>query len=136
MSSSGTSVHATSTLCLMAVSAKADKTYSFRAPQGFGERMREAREVLPTILADRNESEHFTREFEVALLRRLRRLPTTAGQAEFARAVTEALVVTTEHAQREPELIEQLRAFDQEDTEGDAWRRAAARAWARGADDD
>jgi hypothetical protein len=120
----------------MAVSAKSDKTYSFRAPQGFGERMRGAREALPTILADPAESEHFTREFEVTLLRRLRRLPTTAGQAEFARAVTEALVVTTEHAQREPELIEQMREFDREDTEGDAWRRSALRAWARDVDDD
>jgi hypothetical protein len=118
------------------VSAKADKTYSFRAPQGFGERMRGARDALPTILSDPGESEHFTREFEVALLRRLRRLPTTSGQAEFARAVTEALVVTTERAQREPELIEQMRAFDREDVEGDAWRRAALRAWARGVDDD
>ena len=120
----------------MAVTPKADKTYSFRAPRAFGERMRDAREALPGILADPAESEHFTREFEVALLRRLGELPTTSGQAEFARAVTEALVVTAERARREPELIEQLRAFDREDAEGEAWRRGALRAFSRGADDE
>lgn len=120
----------------MAISTKADKTYSFRAPRAFGERMRDAREVLPTILSDPAESDHFTREFEVALLRRLRDLPTTSGQAEFARAVTEALVVTAERARREPELIEQLRAFEREDTEGDAWRQGALRAFSREADDE
>jgi hypothetical protein len=120
----------------MVVSTKADKTYSFRAPQAFGERMRDARAALPAILADPSDSDHFTREFEVALLRRLRDLPTTSGQAEFARAVTEALVVTAERARREPELIEQLRAFDRQDTEGDAWRQAAMRTFAREADDE
>jgi hypothetical protein len=120
----------------MAVSTKADKTYSFRAPQAFGERMRDTRAALPAILADPSESDHFTREFEVALLRRLHNLPTTSGQAEFARAVTEALVVTAERAQREPELIEQMRAFDREDTEGEDWRRGAMRAFSREVDDE
>ena len=120
----------------MVVSTKADKTYSFRAPQAFGERMRDARVALPAILADPSESDHFTREFEVALLRRLHNLPTTSGQAEFARAVTEALVVTAERVRREPELIEELHAFDREDTGGDAWRRGALRAWAREGDEE
>lgn len=115
--------------------AIAQKTYSFRAPSEFADRMREARAAIPDILADRGESEHFTREFEVALLRRLRRLPETAGQAEFARAVTEALVATTERIRREPELMEQMRAFDRDDAEGDAWRAGALRQWAHGADD-
>lgn len=120
----------------MAFTTRADKTYSFRAPQAFGERMRDAREALPEILSDPAESEHFTREFEVALLRRLGDLPTTTGQAEFARAVTEALVVTAERARREPKLIEQLRAFDREDADGEVWRRGALRAFARRADDE
>jgi hypothetical protein len=105
------------------------KTYSFRAPSEFAERMREARAAIPDILADRAESEHFAREFEVALLRRLQELPDTAGQAEFARAVTEALVVTTERIQREPELMDQMRAFKREDVEGDAWRRGALKLY-------
>ena len=115
--------------------AVAQKTYSFRAPSEFADRMRAARSAIPAILADRSESGHFQREFEVALLRRLRRLPETAGQAEFARAVTEALVATIERIQREPELMKQMRAFDRDDVEGDAWRAGATRAWARDADD-
>lgn len=111
------------------------KIYSFRAPSEFAERMRESRAVLPEILASRDDAAHFKREFEVALLRRLRRLPETAGQAEFARAVTEALVATTERIRREPELMEQMRAFDRDDVEGDAWRAGALRAWARDADE-
>jgi hypothetical protein len=117
----------------MAVAAQ--RTYSFRAPGEFATRMRDARAAIPAILADRDESDHFKREFEVALLRRLQRLPETAGQAEFARAVTEALVATTERIRREPELMEQMRAFDRDDVEGDAWRAGAVRAWARDADD-
>jgi hypothetical protein len=109
----------------VAVEKTTQKIYSFRAPSDFAERMREARAALPGILASRDEADHFKREFEVAILRRLRRLPDTAGQAEFARAVTEALVATTERIQREPELMEQMRAFDRDDVEGDAWRRGA-----------
>jgi hypothetical protein len=115
----------------MAVTAEktAQKIYSFRASSDFADRMRTARAALPEILANREDAHHFEREFEVALLRRLRRLPETAGQAEFARAVTEALVVTTERILREPELMEQMRAFDAQDVEGDAWRRAALKLY-------
>ena len=105
------------------------KIYSFRAPSDFADRMREARAALPEILANRDDADHFMREFEVAILRRLRRLPDTAGQAEFARAVTEALVVTTERIRREPDLMEQMRAFNEDDAEGDAWRRGALKLY-------
>lgn len=116
--------------------AVADRTYSFRAPGDFGERMREARAALPTIFSSGKETNHFTREFEIAVLRRLRGLPETRGQAEFARAIAEAFVSTVERVQREPKLMEQMRAFDREDVEGDAWRRGALLARARtGADD-
>jgi len=105
--------------------AVSDRTYSFRAPSDFAQRMRDARAALPTLLNTREESDHFGWEFELALMRRLRRLPETPGQAEFARAVTEAIVETTERIQREPELMEQMRAFDREDAEGEEWRRGA-----------
>jgi hypothetical protein len=111
--------------------AVADKTYSFRAPSDFAKRMHNARAALPTLLTTREESDHFGWEFELALMRRLRRLPETSGQAEFARAVTEALVETTERIQREPELMEQMRAFDREDTEGEEWRLGAMRSVAK-----
>ena len=117
--------------------AIAQKTYSFRAPSEFADRMREARSGLQSILADAAEADHFSHEFEIALIRRLRDLPETPGQAEFARAVTEALVVTVERVRREPELMEQMRAFNREDVEGDAWRRGAllSRAGAGDLDD-
>lgn len=113
----------------VAVEKTVQKIYSFRAPSDFAERMREARAALPEILSSRDDADHFKREFEVAILRRLRRLPETAGQAEFARAVTEALVATTERIRREPELMEQMRAFDRDDVEGDAWRRGALKLY-------
>lgn len=120
----------------MAVADKTYRTYSFRAPRDFADRMREARAALPAVLDDREMSDHFVHEFENALYRRLRRLPDTPGQAEFARAVTEALVVTVERARAAPELMEQMRAFKRTDREGDAWRHGAALARARaGADD-
>jgi hypothetical protein len=116
--------------------AVADRTYSFRAPSDFAERMREARAALPKVFSSGEETDHFTREFEVAVLRRMRGLPDTPGQAEFARAIAEAFVSTIERVQREPELMEQMRTFDREDGEGDAWRRGALLARARGGFDE
>ncbi len=115
--------------------ATAQKTYSFRAPSEFAERMRAARVGLQDILAS-PDAGHFSHEFEIALVRRLRNLPETPGQAEFARTVTEALVATVERVQREPELMEQMRAFNREDVEGDAWRRGALLSRARAGDFD
>lgn len=112
--------------------AVAARTYSFRAPSDFAQRMREARAALPKIFSSGKETDHFTREFEVTVLRRTRDLPDTPGQAEFARAIAEAFVSTVERVQREPELMEQMRAFDREDAEGAAWRRGALLARARG----
>jgi hypothetical protein len=111
--------------------AVADRTYSFRAPHDFADRMRDARTALPKIFSSGEETDHFTREFEILVLRRMRGLPDTPGQAEFARAIAEAFVSTVERVQREPELMEQMRAFDREDIEGDAWRRGALLARAR-----
>jgi hypothetical protein len=116
--------------------AVADRTYSFRAPSDFAERMREARAALPKIFSSGEETDHFTREFEVAVLRRVRGLAETPGQAEFARAIADAFVSTIERVQREPELMEQMRAFDREDSEGNAWRRGAMLARARGGFDE
>jgi hypothetical protein len=115
--------------------AIAQKTYSFRAPSEFADRMREARAGLQDILAS-PDADHFSHELEIALVRRLRDLPETPGQAEFARAVTEALVATVERVQREPELMEQMRAFNREDVEGDAWRHGALLSRARAGDFD
>jgi len=120
----------------VAVEKTTQKIYSFRAPSDFADRMREARAALPGILASRDDADHFKREFEVAMLRRLRRLPDTAGQAEFARAVTEALVATTELIRWEHEHMEEFAAFAREDIEGDAWRRGALELFASGIPED
>lgn len=107
--------------------AVADKTYSFRAPSELSDRLREARAALPEIFASVERGDHFSHEFEVALLRRLRRLPDSRNQTEFVRAITEAFVSTVERVAREEEMMAQMRAFDREDTEGPAWRRGALR---------
>jgi hypothetical protein len=105
--------------------AVADKTYSFRAPSELADRIRAARAALPEIFSSTELGDHFTHEFEIAVLRRLRRLPETRSQTEFVRAITDAFVSTVERVQREEEMMEQMRAFDREDVEGPAWRRAA-----------
>lgn len=106
--------------------AVADKTYSFRAPNELTERIRAARAALPEIFSSTPMGDHFTHEFEIAVLRRVRRLPETRGQMEFVRAITDAFVSTVERVQRETHEIEQMRAFDREDVEGAAWREGAA----------
>jgi hypothetical protein len=107
--------------------AVADKTYSFRAPSELADRIRAARTALPEIFSSTERGDHFTHEFEIAVLRRLRRLPETRGQTEFVRAITDAFVSTVERVQREEEIMEQMCAFDREDVEGPAWRAGAMR---------
>jgi hypothetical protein len=119
---------------VVTVEKTTQKIYSFRAPSDFADRMREARAALQDILTDAAGADHFSHEFEIALSRRLRDLPETPGQSEFARAVTEVLVATVERVRREPELIEQMRAFNREDVEPDAWRRAALKTRANAGD--
>lgn len=107
--------------------AVADKTFSFRAPSELADRICAARAALPEIFSTAQLGDHFTHEFEIAVLRRLRRLPETRGQAEFVRAITEAFVATVERVQREEDTLEQMRAFAREDVEGRAWRKGAMR---------
>lgn len=107
--------------------AVADRTYSFRAPSELADRIRAARMALPEIFSSTELGNHFTHEFEIAVLRRMRRLPETRGQTEFVRAITDAFVSTVERVQREEEMMEQMRAFDREDLEGPAWRAGALR---------
>ncbi|MHB1999077.1 MAG: hypothetical protein ACYCSI_02640 [Solirubrobacteraceae bacterium] len=103
----------------------ADKTYSFRAPTELADRIRAARVALPEIFSSVPRGDHFTHELEIAVLRRLRRLPETRSQMEFVRAITEAFVSTVERVQREERMIEEMRTFDREDVEGASWREGA-----------
>jgi hypothetical protein len=116
--------------------AVADKTYSFRAPSEFSERLRQARDGFDIVTHDAELSAHLGNEFELALLRRLRKLGDGLPDGVFVRAIVEAFVSAAERVSWEQEHMEEFAAFDREDTEGDAWRRGALLAWARGAHDD
>jgi hypothetical protein len=110
--------------------ADAAKTYSFRAPSEFGKRLQRARRGFNDATRNAELSAHFGNEFELALLRRLRKLGDDIPAGVFIHAITESFVSTVERIEREDELMEEMRAFDREDTEGDAWRRGALRLMA------
>jgi len=103
----------------------AAKTYSFRAPSDLSERLRRAQEGFRAITRDSELSAHFGNEFELALLRRLRRLSGDITDGLFTRAITEAFVSAIERVNREQEDMEAFAAFKRADVEGDAWRRGA-----------
>lgn len=107
--------------------AVADKTYSFRAPRALSDRLKLARESFGAATHDSELSAHLGNEFELALLRRLRKLAPDTTDGVLVRAIVEAFVAATHRVRREEELMAEFEAFDQEDAEGPAWRRAALR---------
>jgi hypothetical protein len=111
--------------------AVADRTYSFRASSELSERLRHARDGFDTVTHDAELSAHLGNEFELALLRRLRKLGEDLPDGVFVRAIVEAFVSAAERVRWEQEHMEEFAAFDREDTEGDAWRRGALLARAR-----
>jgi hypothetical protein len=111
--------------------AIAAKTYSFRAPSDLSERLRRAQDDFRSITRDTELSAHFVNEFELALLRRLRRLGDDITDGVFTRAITEAFVSAIERVGREQEHMEAFAAFEREDADGDAWRRGALKLYGR-----
>jgi predicted DNA-binding protein len=111
----------------VAVSAKSQKTYSFRASSELGERLREARAGFDMAARDAELSAHLGNEFGLALLRRLHTLSEDLPDGVFIREIVEAFVSAGRRVRSEQEQMEELRAFDREDTEGEAWRRGAMR---------
>jgi len=107
--------------------AVADRTYSFRAPSEFSERLRHARDGFDAVTHDAELSAHLGNEFELALLRRLRKLGKNVPDGVFVRAIVEAFVGAAERVRWEQEHMDEFAAFDRQDTEGDAWRRGALR---------
>lgn len=105
--------------------AVADRTYSFRAPSHLSERLKLARESFGAASHDSELSAHLGNEFELALLRRLRKLAPDAADGVLVRAIVEAFVAAAGRVRREEELMAEFEAFDREDVEGPAWRRAA-----------
>ncbi|HKG39086.1 MAG TPA: hypothetical protein VKB25_08880 [Conexibacter sp.] len=112
------------------------KTYSFRAPGELSERLLRAQGDFRSITRDTELSAHFGNEFELALLRRLRRLDDPVTDGVFTRAITEAFVSAIERVCREQEHMDAFAAFKREDVEGDAWRRGALKLFAQGIADE
>jgi hypothetical protein len=111
--------------------AVAAKTYSFRAPGDLSERLHRAQDDFRAITRDTELSAHFGNEFELALLRRLRKLGDDITDGVFARAITEAFVSAIERVRFEEEHMEAFAEFKREDVEGDAWRRGALKLLAK-----
>lgn len=107
--------------------AVADRTYSFRAPSELSNRLKLARESFGAATHDAELSAHLGNEFELALLRRLRELAPDATDGVLVRAIVEAFVAATDRVRREEELMAEFEAFDRDDVDGYAWRRAALR---------
>jgi hypothetical protein len=105
----------------------ADKTYSFRAPSQLSERLRRAREGFNSVTHDAELSAHLGNEFELALLKRLRKLGEEVPDGVFVRAIVEAFVGAAERVRWEEEQMEEFAAFNRDDTGGDAWRQGALR---------
>lgn len=105
--------------------ALADRTFSFRAPAQFAERLRNAEQAYGKLACDPVAAARVTRYLEIAL----RCAPDEAAvQGRVLRAVTEAFVGAVERAADEQRQIEELRAFDRLDVDGDAERDALLRA--------
>jgi len=116
--------------------AQAGRTYSFRAPEQFAERLRVAEHGYQTLTRDPATASRITRALELELQRRLRHEgERVAVQGRLLRAVTDAFVTAVERAMGEDRLIDELRAFDRADVAGDDERRALLRASALGHDD-
>jgi Ser/Thr protein kinase RdoA (MazF antagonist) len=109
--------------------AVAAKTYSFRAPGDLGARLHRAQEDFRSITRDTELSAHFGNEFELALLRRLRRLGDDITDGVFTRAITEAFVSAIERVRREQEHMDAFAEFKRSDVEGDAWRAGALKLY-------
>ena len=113
----------------VAVEKTVQKIYSFRAPSALSERLQRAQEEFRSITRDTELAAHFGNEFELALLRRLRRLGGEVTDGVFARAITEAFVSASERVSREQDLMDAFAEFKREDVEGDAWRRGALKLY-------
>jgi len=114
----------------------AGRTYSFRAPVGFGERLRVAEHAYRALARDPATAARIARELDIELQRRLRHGGERAAvQGPLLRAVTDAFVTAVERAMDEERLIDELRAFDRADVAGRDERRALLRASGLGRDD-
>jgi hypothetical protein len=113
----------------------ATKTYSFKAPTDWEERIERARQALGhTPDLDSPEGHEILHELELSILRRPHRLTRTANQSDFMRALIELLLAATEKVERDRIKGEAYAATaasrsDEEAAFTRASTRAAARRW-------
>lgn len=107
--------------------AMAEKTYSFRAPADFGDRLAAARGAWVDLAARGPDvARWLDRELSMELARQRRRAP-RADQATFLRLLAEALVRATERVAEGLELAErerEIQARTGQDPEAVEWSQA------------
>lgn len=107
--------------------AAADKTYSFRAPADFGERLATARDSWVQLAARGPEvARWLDRELSMELARQRRRAP-EANQAAYLRLLAEAQVRATERVAEGLELARREREIEERvgpDLEAAEWAMA------------
>lgn len=104
------------------------RTYSFRAPDDLGRRIKAASELLNGVMRDSHEEieSWLGREFHLGLLRHFAEtrdpLP---DQSSFMRSAVELLAAATEKVAADLELARDYAEWASKDAEGDAFRQAA-----------
>jgi hypothetical protein len=107
--------------------ATTQRTYSFDGPPELADRLARAREAFAKLAGAAPDVEEWTaREVEMALARLRSEAPALASDsAAFMRAAVELMVGVVEKVSAGLDAEPALREWEQEDTEGEAFRRGA-----------
>lgn len=89
-----------------------ERTYSFRAPKEFGDRLQQALRDFRLIAGDVELSADLGRVFPLALQRRFRRLDEQLPEGVFVRTIADAFASATEHVRMERDRMATLAAID------------------------
>jgi len=92
--------------------ALAERTYSFRAPIEFGERLARTRKDFVAIARDPTLSVDFGRELPLTLLRRFEKLDQDVPDGVLARTLLDAFMSATERVRSERARMTELAAVD------------------------
>jgi hypothetical protein len=113
------------------------KTFSFKAPRDWDERIERARETLSAVPElDGPDGARILHELELAVLRRPHVLTRASSQSDFMRALVELVVAATEKLERDRVTGEEYAAAAAERAADEvaftrASRGAALRRWHR-----
>ncbi|HVS28955.1 MAG TPA: hypothetical protein VHE14_05350 [Solirubrobacteraceae bacterium] len=110
--------------------ATTQRTYSFEAPAELADHLTSARAALGKLASEAPDVDAWTvREVEMGLARIRRDAPELAADsAGLMRAAVELVVDVIEKVAAGVGLADDLRAWERDDAEGDAFRRGALRA--------